>query len=260
MVAMPMATFDSIMRELLPPERFVLYGSVLSEEVRHGGDYYVRSPKHGVFVKVSSLPYRTVREHNDYGIWDRLDALRNAPFYRMAITDESLPAGIEEGQHMMLDGDPFFCRQMMIASLGRIGYHPACPDLREAMLHDLDPYIRGWSATALGRIGDKRYTGDLIEAARGGQGEATDALGLMKDEAAVPALREMLEDSQRDHYLARFTRDYRRATMARNRIMDITEALNRIGGSGKLAVSEALSTEDPWLNWSAAKGVEYSKI
>ncbi len=263
---MPLATFDSLIRDAMPRERHVTHGCVVTKEFRHNGDCYVLNPRNRLYVRVGSLPPGTVSEY-ETGIdifWYNWRALRNAPFYRMAITDENLPATVDESTGMLLNHDPFFCREMMIDSLGRIGYYPACPDLREAMLHDLDWQIRGTAAKALGAIGDKGYTKDLIDVALNGSSrvreDALEGLGNMRDETAVPALRDLMEDEKRNYFMGRFTRDYRRETLAQHRMMQISTALKRIGGSAMRVLTDARRDENFWIRWAVEKGIEYSVL
>ena len=266
---MTVATFDELIREMCPDERTVEYGGVTTA-VSFGGYCWVNDYCHGnLYVRPDLSGDRKLRSHTPFE-WEeffaKLRALEMAEQYRMAITDESLPAGIEEGARLLVNHDPFFCRQFIIHWLGRIRYNPACPNLREAMLHDLRHEVRGAAAKALGRIKDRRYTHDVVAAMRDDRNEcvryyALEALGLMKDEAALPALREMFEEGRREIYLAHLLRDKDRCLRGQETITDAIGAIKKIGGrSASQILRKAEHDADFWVRWSAGKGVEYSAI
>jgi HEAT repeat protein len=263
---MPVVTFESIVREAAPGERHVLCGSRFTTAFAYGGESFVESHEHGgLYVNERHFGPGEIREYISDDFRDKINALEKAWLYGMAITDEGIPACIDECQDLLLDRDPFFCRDFMITYLGKIGYSPACQNLREAMLHDLRWEIRSSSAEALGEIGDKNYTGDLIGVANGNDhpavsNSALGALGKMKDESALPALREMMRDGKRDFHLGCLTHDHDLMNKGQERIRQISGTLYRIGGNALHILSEALGDEDFWVRWSAGKGVEYSRL
>ena len=261
---MRLETFDSLVRKAAPEVRTVKYNTLVTDATVYRGECFVRT-RENLYVNRISLEPRGLSDYFYDDFFDNLRSLRNAWLYRMAVTDESLPAGLDDGAHLFLDRYPFFCRQSMIQDIGRIGYMPACPDLREAMLHDLRWEIRGAAAEALGRIGDGNYTADLIEVAREDRNprvrhDAVDALGYMKDESALPALREMLQEGRRDIYLANLTQDRDRWNNGLDSIRDITRILMRIGGRAKDILKEFSEDPDFWVRWSVGKGREYSQL
>jgi len=263
---MAIATFDDIVKGSAPEVRMVQCGSLVTEAAVYDGMCFVRNYERGnLFLPVSLLEIADMREYHRDDYAERIRALRLAELYKMAITDESLPAGIEENAHLSLFHDPFFCRQFMIMWLGEIGYSPACPDLREALHHDLRWEIRSASAEALGKIGDKGYTGDLVQAAKNDKhanvsGSALKALGAMKDDAALTELGEMVRDGIVDYYRGRFARDRDMVQRGMDRILTVSQTLNKIGEKGKEMLAGFSGENDFWIRWSIGKGIEYSGI
>ena len=262
MSAMPMTIFDRLVRKAVPKERtVVLENGAFTDAVVHGYDSYARS--NGIYVGTKLLGVAQEYDHYD-NFEDRFASLMNAPFYRMAVLDESIPAGIEEGSHLLLDRNPFFCRQLMIAALGHIGYSPACPELREAMLHDLRPGIRSAAAEALGKIGDRRYTADLIRVMREGKDashEAMTALGDMKDDSALPALREMFEEARCRFDMADMAQDGDLLWEQVNEICKLTEIMIRAGGeTERFAENWARYEFRDWVRRPMKSGADYSTI
>ena len=262
MSAMPMTIFDRLVRKAVPKERSViLKNGAFTDAVVHGYDSYARS--NGIYVGTKLLGVAQEYDHYD-NFEDRFASLVNAPFYRMAVIDESIPTGIEEGSHLLLDRNPFFCRQLMIAALGHIGYRPACPELREAMLHDLRPEIRGAAAEALGKIGDHKYTADLIHVMREDKDTSRAAmkgLGDMKDDSALPALREMFEEARYRIKLAHIAGNGDLFWQEVSKICDLTEILLRIGGNAREFVKHWAKYEfDDWTRRAMKTGSDYSYI
>ena len=157
--------------------RIAKESSRLSEEVFEDR-FFTYNNYYGFFI-----PLESNLERLDFWSGEILRAYENAEHYRRAILDEDLP----------LTG-----RLLMIESLGKIRYHPACPELREALLHDKNEYIRECSAFCLGEIGDRKYVPDLVHAL--GKEDNFSALfgiemslGDLSDSRALPALRERFE-------------------------------------------------------------------
>jgi HEAT repeat protein len=96
-----------------------------------------------------------------------------------------------------LDSAVLADRTAAIETLTTAGTSGACTVLREALKHPL-PDVRFSAANALGRIKDSAAVPDLIEALKDPDGrvhyDAANALGRIKDSAAVPALIEALKN------------------------------------------------------------------
>lgn len=152
--------------------------SIMRERIEFNNTSLTYNSYYGFFI-----PLESKLERLDFWSGEILRAYENAEHYRRAILDENLP----------LTG-----RLLMIESLGKIRYHPACPELREALLHDKEEYIRECSAFCLGEIRDKKYVPDLVCALRKEDNFSAlvgieMSLGDLKDSRALPALRERFE-------------------------------------------------------------------
>ena len=244
-----MHDFETFVRNPIPNGRFADYNSLVRDS-EHFGKYFVLDPK---------------KLEHCYGYSDLLQAYRNAELYRMAILDENLPAEMGSASAMLLDHSPFFCRYFWIVDLGRIRYKLACPELREVMLHDFKPNLRGAAAEALGKTGDKRYTKDLIHAMHEDKSphvaaRALTSLGYMGDESAVHVVRETLEQGRRDIYLADLTKDRDRWHKGQDTIINSSRVMTKLGKDARKTLREFLKDPDFWVRWSTGKGIEYSQI
>ena len=240
--------FESFVREQMPRGRFAEYAAMARNSKSFGG-YFVFDP---------------TKLGHGYHYSDLLQAYRNAELYRAAILDESLPAVMGEASSMLLDQNPFFCRYFWIVDLGRIGYRPACPELREVMLHDLNPELRGAAAVSLGKIGDNRYTQDLIHAMQEDchvSRRAMFALGDMGDDSALPTLREKFEEARRRFDLADNVQDGDMLWEQVEEIRDITDVLVRVGGRARKFVEQwAMYEFRDWVRRPMKTGYDISKI
>ena len=243
-----MHDFETFVRNPIPNGRFADYNSLVRDS-EHFGKYFVLDPK---------------KLEHCYGYSDLLQAYRNAELYRTAILDESLPAEMGSASTMLLDHSPFFCRYFWIVDLGRIRYKLACPELREVMLHDFNPKLRGAATEALGKIGDKRYTKDLIHAMHeDGQvsRRAMFALGDMGDDSALPALREKFEEARHRIQLAHLAQDRDLFWHEVDTIRDVTDVLVRVGGKAKkFADGWAHYEFDEWTRRAMKTGYDVSKM
>ena len=230
---MATATFDDIVREASPRSRTVLCDALVTDSYVQDGTIYVRNIE-GVFVPGGASGMGNIENYLEETYERKLMALRNAELYRMAIIDESIPASYGECCDLLLDHDVYFCRQDMIHMLGEIGYDPACPEIREAMLHDLRVEIREAAAEALGKIGDKNYTSDLVQLATDESDPvsrtALMALGYMKDESALPILEDMLNEGIRNYYRGCLFDDRDLVWKGMNDVWRMVRVLRKFGG------------------------------
>lgn len=176
-----------------------------SGEYMHNNMIYQHAFRKGSVLYLPADPRYGGPEAPEYYTSIMFEAAKNPEIYRKAVTDESLPPTCLD-----IEGasDKCFGRYVIITALGLIGYERACPDLREAMLHDNNEGIRGESAIALGRIGNMAYTPDIIHAMQDDkslytQDECIRSLGSMKDKRALAPLMEYFEDCRaRIHFKA----------------------------------------------------------
>lgn len=240
--------FESFVKQPIPRGRFEEYAA-MARNSKFSGRYFVMDPE---------------KLEHGYDYSDLLQAHRNAELYRTAILDESLPAVMGDASHMLLDHSPFFCRYFWIVDLGRVCYKPACPELREVMLHDLNSELRGAAAKSLGKIGDKRYTSDLISVMREDKkaaGAALRALGDMRDDSALPVLREKFEEARRRFDLAGHAQDGDMVWDQVQEICKLTEIMIRAGGDNKRFVDNWGRYEfRDWVRRHMNSGAEYSTI
>jgi hypothetical protein len=260
---MATATFDDIVREASPKSRTVVCGALVTDSYVQDGTIYVRSLE-GVFVPGSAVGMENISNYLEETYERKLMALENADFYRMAIIDESIPASYGECCGLLLNHDVYFCRQDMIKMLGEIGYDPACPEIREAMLHDLRVEIREAATEALGKIGDKNYTKDLVRLATD-EGNpvshtALMALGDMKDESTLPLLEDMLNEGIRNYYRGCLFDDRDLVWKGMNDIWRMTRVLRKFGGKANDIIKETAKHYEFAIRWSVGKGIEYSRL
>ena len=262
---MAITTFDEIVKKAAPKSRTIKYGISVTESYVHDGVSYIIDGDHGfLYTPISECDRGEIGSFFTDDYLQRIRALENAELYRMGIIDEDIPDEYGDCSELLLNNDVYFCRQHMIHMLGEIGYYPACVELREAMLHDLNGFIRGDAAEALGKIGDKNYSNDLLEIAKDKSNpihnSALRALGKMKDESTLPALKGMLDEEIRTYHLGVFTRDRDLVWKGMNDIQRIIIALRKFGGKANDIILETAQDDDFWLNWSIGKGIEYSRI
>lgn len=151
-------------------------------------------PWHDGWVLAPRKTKGGIQEFNLF-VFDMLKAYENAEFYRKAVLDETIPLW---GYNYSLF-DEQFGRVLMIDALGHIKYKPACPELREAMLQDVESEIRETAAKSLGRIREKKYISDFIFTLTHDKNrcvrEATiEALGDYKNPRALVPLRDRFEE------------------------------------------------------------------
>lgn len=242
--------FDAYLNVELTADKFVPYNSVI-----RGSRCVARFP---------ILDPKRLIPDNAEMYFDPYLAVQNAEFYRTAILDETLPAGLDESSSMLTDRSPLFCRYFWIVDLGRIRYRPACPELREVMLHDLRPDLRGAAAEALGKIGDKRYTRDLIhvmqEDKKAGYA-ALRALGDMQDDSAFPALKERFEEARRRFELAMMAEQGDMLWDQVTEICKMTEIMIRAGGKARQFIDDWGHYEFyDWVRRPMKSGRDYSTI
>ncbi len=262
---MATATFADIVREASPRSRTVNCGGLVTDSYVQDGTIYVRSLKHGgLFVPGSVLGMEKIRSHLEETYERKLLALENAELYRMAIIDELIPAGYFEGSHLLLNHDLYFCRQDMIKMLGEIGYGPACPEIREAMLRDLRNEIREEAIKALGKIGDKNYTKDLVKLAEDGSNPlsraALAALGDMRDESTLPLLEDRLNEGIRNYYRGVLFDDSDLVWKGMSDTWEMVRILRRFGGKANDIIRETGKNYESAITWSVGKGIEYSRL
>jgi hypothetical protein len=262
---MAIANFDRIVKEASPEVRTVVDGTAVTDAFIHEGEMYIESDRHGgLYVPSSVAGKGNIRNYFSDDFGQKIRALMNAEFYRMGIIDENIPVDYGECCQLLLNRDPYFCRLHMIHMLGEIGYDPACPELREAMLHDLRGEIRGKAAETLGTLGDRSYADDLIKIARNQEDpvsyNALIGLGNMRDESTLPFLKEMLQEAVRIYHLGIFTEDHDLVWKGHHEIVKMTRVLSKFGKKG-YDIIEGFAQDDTFgINFALGKGIEYSQI
>lgn len=87
---------------------------------------------------------------NEHYLLNLYSALTTPELLRMTITDEDIPVeahSVGPSQGSWVGRGPF------AEILGKVGYEPAVPDIREALLHDRDSEMREYSAQGIGAFG-----------------------------------------------------------------------------------------------------------
>jgi hypothetical protein len=171
---------------------------------------------------------------------EMIHAYTDAFLFKDVIIDESVPAFCNYAQ--------LFGRVRMIHLLGLIGYKKASPQIREAMLHDLDAVVRSQAAETLGTLGDRKYVSDLIYTLRNDKDictriDACEALGELRDKRALIPLREFFEEARAMIYRKGYVGIY---------FISLKEALQSmlmIGGElAERTLNEALDDYNPINN------------
>jgi len=107
------------------------------------------------------------------------------------------------GKHKLIPADVFLTgdRRGNLMMIDFFNYYPALPELREAMLHDLDAYFRLGCVDAIGKMGGKAYPyiPDIIKVMQEDpdfytRSYAAKALGRLGAKCCLNIIREMYEE------------------------------------------------------------------
>ena len=174
------------------------------------GNYYGRYRLTDVFIPLEMETCKSLcRELSYYGPLMLYWAYKNAEFFRWSLVDESIPLHDRDGAlslkgqktvYCIYDG----CRQSNAIALLELRYWPALPELREAMLHERDSYMRALCVETIGVMGERGlvYAKDIRESIRKFNddqyfiGEAVKALGILGDKDGVALLLELYEETR----------------------------------------------------------------
>jgi HEAT repeat protein len=185
-----------------------------------------------------------------------------AELYRRAVTDESLPV---QGDDMEGALDWYFGRAAMADLLGRMGYGPAVPDVREAMLHDDSNQMREAAVRSLAALAGRRCVPDVIEVLKGDPSlgvryEAAEALGDLGDPRALHPLRDMFEGDVVD--LRSYAKNGCQGTLPRSfeGLTKVLTAMLMIGGElAERSLREAASDGDMHVMYVAKRSVQMKR-
>lgn len=122
---------------------------------------------------------------------------QNAEFMRWSVVDESIPLQDKDTVFGLFDG----CRRTNVIALWMLKYWPALPELREAMLHESDSYLRQLCVETIGVMGARglSYAKDIRDSItkyyddQQYQREAVKVLRRLNDIESVSLLRELFE-------------------------------------------------------------------
>jgi len=206
------------------------------------GGYYGHYLRTDVIVPLGMRQYTgDSRELSYFGPVMYYWAYKNADFFQWSLVDESIPLH-DRDRTLSLNGKGSTfglfdgCRQTNVIALWYLKYWPALPELREAMLHERDSYMRTLCVEAISVMGERgsMYAKDIQESIRKFNddqyfiGEAVKALAKLGDASAVPLIQELYEEAR-----ARIDRLSFDEAMDKERwfiylIGDITEALIKL--------------------------------
>lgn len=160
--------------------------------IKIGGRYYRR--KNEILSPSETLPkYYHHEIEIDWSIifcWIQ----QNAELMRWTLVDESIPLESKKKSFDIFDG----CRRTNAIAIGMLKYWPALPELREAMLHDSDWYMRDVCISSLGEMPKHayQYRKDILLVAQTAkvawvQEEAVQTLKKLNDKDCALALYEL---------------------------------------------------------------------
>lgn len=210
---------------------------------KFGDNYYGRYFRHtDVLIPLGVRRYvGESREMSYYVPMEFHWAYKNAEFFRWSLVDESIPLHDRDGNLALNGRNVVFglydgCRQSNAIAIAELKYWPALPELREAMLHEYDSYMRTLCVEAIGVMGKRglKYAKDIRESIRKFNddplyiGYAVGALKKLGDKEAVPLIREVYEMTRERIDQLSFDEAMKSERGFIYLIEDLTEALIRL--------------------------------
>ncbi len=192
-------------------ERMVDYTVQMDDNSRSAfqmnGSYYGRYRLTNVFIPLGVKTWTgDSNELSYYGPAMFYWFYRNAELMRQTLIDETIPLHDRDGRFSLNGRNTVFgifdgCRRSNVIALLQLEYWPALPELREAMLHEHDSYMRSLCVEAIGLMGKRGlvYAKDIRETLwKFGDdpyflGYAVGALARLDDKGATSLICEVYE-------------------------------------------------------------------
>lgn len=186
-------------------QQMIRYTLIQDEYSKHPfemhGKYYGRYLRTNIIAPLAMKQY--TGDHTElscFGPAMYYWAYQNAEFMRWTVVDESIPLKDNKRIFGLFDG----CRRTNVMALCYLKYWPALPELREAMLHERDSYMRLLCVETIGVTGKyglpfaedircsiKKFHNDPCYL-----GYAVKALSQLGDINSAPLIRELYEQTR----------------------------------------------------------------